>query len=265
MRSELVITSSSNPIIKLARSLHQRKIREESLLFVVEGIHNVGAAVEAGWNIHTLLYSRDLLSSPFANQLIDEQSSAGINCQSILPQLFTRIAEKENPQGLLAIVHQRNILLDELDAMKFQWGVAAISPQDPGNVGTILRTIDCVGADGLILLDGGVDPYHPAIVRASMGSFFSKPVIQASFSAFISWARSNQFTLIGSSAHAEKDYRSLSLFERPAILIIGNEQKGMTPEQTQACDLMISLPMHGQASSLNLSVAASVLLYAMLK
>lgn len=261
----MVITSSSNPLIKLARSLRQRKAREESHLFVVEGIHNVGAAVEAGWNIHSMLYARELLSSPFGERLIEEQSSAGVNCQSILPQLFETIAEKENPQGLLAIVQQRNITLDELDVKEFQWGVAAISPQDPGNVGTILRTIDCVGADGLILLDGGVDPYHPAIMRASMGSFFSKPVIQASFSEFITWVRSHQYKLIGSSAHAEIDYRSLSLIERPAMLLLGNEQKGMTPEQTQACDVMISLPMHGQASSLNLSVAAGVLLYAMLK
>ena len=265
MRSGLVITSSSNPIIKLARTLHQRKIREESRLFLVEGIHNVGAALEAGWNIHSVIYSPDLLTSPFAEKLIEEQNSAGVNCYSIPPQLFNSIAEKENPQGLLAIVHQRNQSLELVDPQKFQWGVAAISPQDPGNVGTLLRTIDCVGADGLLPLEGGVDPYHPACVRASMGSLFYKPIVQASFAEFVNWARSHNYSLIGSSAHADKDYRTLALLDRPAILILGNEQKGMAPEQMQACDLLVSLPMHGHASSLNLSVAAGVLLYAMMK
>lgn len=265
MKSEMVITSSSNPIIKLARSLRQRKIREENGLFLVEGIHNVGAAVEAGWNVSTILYSHDQLSSHFAKQLIEEQSAFGIKCQPLLPQLFDSVVEKENPQGILAIVHQQKTQLDEIKPGTFQWGVAAISPQDPGNIGTILRTIDCVGADGLFLLDGGVDAYHPSSVRASMGALFWKPVIQASFSGFVGWAHSNDYNLIGSSAHAEKDYRTLALVDRPSVLILGNEQKGMTSEQMDACDLMVSLPMHGRASSLNLSVAAGILLYAMLE
>ena len=265
MKSEMEIISKSNPIIKLARSLGQRKFRDENHLFLVEGIHNVAAAVEAGWMIHTILYSLDLLRSQFANQLIENQTTAGINCQSIIPQIFKTLAEKENPQGLLAIVHQRNTQIIELDQQKFQWAVAVISPQDPGNVGTLLRTIDCVGADGLILLDGGVDAYHPGSVRASMGSLFYKPTIQTTFSDFIHWARSHNYLLIGSSAHAEKNYRTLSLHERPSILVLGNEQKGMTAEQMQAIGLMVSLPMHGHASSLNLSVAAGVLLYAMME
>ena len=264
MKSDLIISSSSNPIIKLARSLRQRKSRDESGLFIVEGIHNVGAAVEAGWNISSILYSQDLLKSSFANQLIDEQSAKGTKCQSILAQVFNSVAEKENPQGILAIVHQRRIQLDEIDSDTFKWGIAAIQPQDPGNVGTILRTVDCVGADGLLLLDGGVDAFHPSSVRASMGALFWKPVIQASFSNFLSWAKLHGFKLIGTSTHAERDYRNLSLEERPSMLILGNEQKGMTSDQMDACDEMISLPMHGQASSLNLSVAAGILLYAML-
>ncbi|OGN72083.1 MAG: hypothetical protein A2X25_12280 [Chloroflexi bacterium GWB2_49_20] len=260
----MVITSGSNPIIKLARSLRQRKNRDENGLFLVEGIHNVGAAVEAGWIVSTILYSHDQLSSHFAKRLIEEQSALGVKCQLLLPQLFNSVAEKENPQGILAIVNQRKTQLDEIIPEKFQWGVAAISPQDPGNVGTLLRTIDCVGVDGLFLLDGGVDAYHPSSVRASMGALFWKPVIKASFSGFAGWAHTNGYKLIGSSAHAEKNYRTLRMVDRPSILILGNEQKGMTTEQMDACDLMISLPMHGQASSLNLSVAAGIILYSML-
>jgi TrmH family RNA methyltransferase len=264
MKSDL-ITSSSNPVIKLARSLRQRKNREDSGLFLVEGIHNVGAAIEAGWKVSSILYSEDLLRSSYANDLINEQINLGTRCQPTIANVFNSMAEKENPQGILAIIHQRKTRMEELNPENFSWGVAAIQPQDPGNVGTILRTIDCVGADGLFLLDGGVDAYHPTSVRASMGTLFWKPVLSASFLNFRNWAHSNDYKLIGTSAHAEKDFRTLSLEERPSILLLGNEQKGMTPEQMEACDVMISLPMHGQASSLNLSVAAGILLYAMMK
>jgi TrmH family RNA methyltransferase len=265
MNSELTITSGSNPNIKLVRSLRQRKNRDESGLFLVEGIHNVGAAVEAGWNISSILFSQDLLSSTYANELLDEQRIKGIKCQPIQPQLFSSVAEKENPQGILAVVHQRRIQLEDLRPETIQWGVAAVQPQDPGNVGTILRTIDCVGADGLFLLEGGVDAYHPSCVRASMGALFWKPVVQTTFTGFVSWAKANGYKLIGTSSQAKEDYQILTQEGRPVILILGNEQKGLTSDQMDSCDLMISLPMHGKASSLNLSVAAGVFLYAMLK
>jgi len=264
MKSDPIISSSSNPVIKLTRSLRLRKNRDDSGLFIVEGIHNVGAAVEAGWKISSILYSQEMLRSSYANQLIEGQSSQGTKCQPIQVQVFNSVAEKENPQGILAIVQQRSVKLDEIDPSNFKWGIAVIQPQDPGNVGTILRTVDCVGADGLFLLDGGVDVYHPSCVRASMGSLFWKPVIQASFSDYRDWAKSNGYKLIGTSTHAEKDYRDVALKDRPSILILGNEQKGMTSEQMEACDEMVSLPMLGQASSLNLSVAAGIFLYAML-
>jgi TrmH family RNA methyltransferase len=265
MKSDPVITSTANPTVKLVRSLSQRKNRDENGLFVVEGIHNVGAALEAGWIVSTILYSEDVLVSKFARHLIEEQKLLGNKCLPLQPMLFNSLAEKENPQGILAVVQQRKIQIENLDPEGFTWGAAVISPQDPGNVGTILRTIDCVGAAGLFILDGGVDAYHPACVRASMGSIFWKPVIMASFQEFVIWARSHDYFLIGSSAHARTDYRLISKREGPVILILGNEQKGMDPSQMETCDQVVSLPMKGHASSLNLSVAAGVLLYEMMK
>ena len=140
--------------------------------------------------------------------------------------------------------------------------MALVSPQDPGNVGTILRTIDAVGADALFLLDGGVDLYHPTCVRASMGTLFWKPVVQAGFDEFISWAKGKGMQLIGTSAHAQTDYREVGLGESPWVLVLGSEQKGLSDEQIAACDVTVSMPMRGKVSSLNLSVAAGILLYA---
>ena len=173
------------------------------------------------------------------------------------------------PRGLIALVQQKALRLEALAHGSFHWGAALVSPQDPGNVGTILRTIDAVGADGLFLLDpgpgtgGSVDPYHPTCVRASMGALFWKPVVTASFPAFMDWAKESGYRLIGSSAHATLDYRAIKDQAGPMILLLGSEQKGLTEDQKAACDLVVSMPMRGRVSSLNLAVAAGVLLYAM--
>jgi TrmH family RNA methyltransferase len=145
-------------------------------------------------------------------------------------------------------------------AQKITYSAALVSPQDPGNVGTILRTLDAVGADALFLLDGGVELYHPTVVRSSMGTIFWKPIIQTSFTEFVDWAHQGNFQLIGTSAHGDIDYQTL-VPRIPWILVLGNEQKGLSIEQINACDVAVSLPMKGRVSSLNLAVAAGVLLY----
>jgi len=260
-----LISSHANPLIKQIRSLHQKKGREETGLFLVEGIHLVGDAVEAGWDLDALVYAPDLLTSDFAHHLVDEQSRRGGRCAALTRHLFTAIAEKDNPQGILAIVHQRRVPLKNVTPESIAFGVAAVSPQDPGNVGTILRTLEAVGADGLFLLDGGVELYHPSVVRASMGTLFRMLVIQASFDEFMQWRAKNGYQLVGSSAHAEADYREFRLGIKPTILLLGNEQKGLSPEQIAACDVVVSITMKGRGSSLNLAVAAGVLLYHMME
>ena len=251
------ITSLSNPLVKQARALRQRKARGESGLFLAEGIHHVGEAVAANWDIDAIIYAPEILTSDFGRELTS-RAALQTKLQPVSAQVMESLAEKDNPQGILAIVHQKRTRLDELASIRS--GVAVVSPQDPGNVGTILRTLDAVGADVLFLLDGGVDLYHPTSVRASMGTLFSKPVIQTSFAEFIKWKRRNTVQLIGTSAHADSDYRNFQP-KSPWILLLGSEQKGLSAEQMAACDTRVSLPMRGRASSLNLAVAAGVLLY----
>jgi RNA methyltransferase, TrmH family len=259
------ITSSSNPLVKQIRSLRQRKGRDETGLFLVEGIHHVGEAIEAGWGIDVLVYSPDQLTSDFARGLVEEQSQRGMRCAAVTPSLFTAIAEKDNPQGILAVVRQQHPGLQETSVEAFRTAVALVSPQDPGNVGTILRTLDATGADVLFLLDGGVDPYHPSCIRASMGTIFWKPIIQTSFDEFGKWVRKNGFQLIGSSAHTTTDTQAFQREAKPVILLLGNEQKGLSKEQLNACDASLALPMRGRVSSLNLAVAAGILLYTIME
>jgi TrmH family RNA methyltransferase len=259
------ITSHSNPFIKQIRALRQRKGRNENGLFLVEGIHHVGEASAAGWEIEALVYAPDQLTSEFARHLLDEQTQRGVRCVALPPILFSTITEKDNPQGILAVVRQRHLTLEDVNREDVKNGVALVSPQDPGNVGTILRSMDATGADGLFLLDGGADPYHPSTVRASMGTIFWKPIVQDTFEHFTAWKGMNGYELIGASAHATIDFRTFVRGKQPMILLLGNEQKGLSQEQITACEVTLSMPMKGRVSSLNLAVAAGILLYAIMQ
>jgi TrmH family RNA methyltransferase len=250
-----LITSLNHPLIKQARALHQKKARQKSGLFLVEGIHPVGEVVEAGWEVEMVLYAPDMLKSGFAHDLI---AHLGTKPQPVSARVMDSLADKDNPQGILAVVRQRPTRLESMQEVRS--GVALLAPQDPGNVGTILRTMDAVDADVLFLLNGGVELYHPTVVRSSMGTIFWKPLIQTSFEEFVKWARTKNYQLIGTTARGDVDYQTL-VPQIPWILVMGNEQKGLSTEQTNVCDVAISLPMKGRISSLNLAVAAGVLLY----
>lgn len=257
-----IITSTTNPQVKLARSLRQKKARIETGLFLVEGIHHVGEVIAAGWDVESVLYAPELLTSEFGRDLISRITPKP---QPVSAQVMESLADKENPQGILAIVQQRRMPVSGLrEASPRDQSpsvcVALVSPQDPGNVGTILRTLDAVGADALFLLDGGVELFHPTVVRSSMGTMFWKPVVEASFDEFVAWTRSGRYQLIGTSAHGDLEYQTF-VPDSPWMLILGNEQKGLSAEQIKACDVTVSLPMKGRVSSLNLAVAAGVLLY----
>lgn len=252
-----LITSLSNPLIKQARALRQKKARLASGMFLVEGIHHVGGALEAGWEVEAILYAPDLLTSSYGRDLI---ASLGLKAQPVSSQVMESLADKDNPQGILAIVRQRQMTELQSSAPQIRRAVALVSPQDPGNVGTILRTLDAVRADALFLLDGGVELYHPTVVRSSMGTIFWTPVMETSFEDFVAWARAQGHQLIGTSARGDVDYQTL-VPQIPWILVLGNEQKGLSTEQSNACDVAVSIPMRGRVSSLNLAVAAGVLLY----
>jgi TrmH family RNA methyltransferase len=258
------ITSHSNPRIKQARALRQRKQRDAAGLFLVEGLFHIGEALAARAAIEYLCYAPDLLDGAFARQLIDRAVAEGLACYETTADILASIAEKENPQGVIAVARQQRVKLDDLTPQNFPWGVAIVAPQDPGNVGTILRTIDAVGASGLILLDSGVDPYHPTAVRASLGSIFWYPIVSASFTEWSQWAQRQGYHIYGTSAKASVDYKAVEAYERPLIVLLGSEREGLSREQAAVCDQLVRLPMRGHASSLNLAVAAGVVLYAVL-
>jgi RNA methyltransferase, TrmH family len=262
------LTSRNNPKIKLVHQLlRQRKERERSGLFVAEGIRHIGEAVAAHARVEYICYAPGILTSEFAYKLIDEQSQHGIPCFAVEDDTFTGMAGKDNPQGILAVIHMPQFQLDKLSVKDLAWSVALVAPQDPGNIGAILRTIDAVGASGLLLLDDPgndqycADPYHPSSVRASMGSIFWYPLVSANFSDFVGWVRGNGVRVYGTSAHAAQDYRQVERFDQPLVVLMGSEREGLTPEQSAVCDVMLKIPMQGRVTSLNLAVATGIMLY----
>ena len=263
------LTSRNNPRIKLVHQLlSQRKQRDLSGLFVVEGIRHVGEACAAKANLEYICYAPDMLTSDFALQTVQQQSDLGIPCVAVEKDTFTALASKDNPQGILAVVHKPVLQLDSLSAGNFKWVVALVAPQDPGNIGSILRTIDAVGASGLLLLDDPTnnqfcaDPFHPSSVRSSMGAIFWYPVVSTTFSSFVQWAHAQRYHIYGTSAHASVDYRSSKQYASPLILLMGSEREGLTATQSEVCDAMVKIPMHGRVTSLNLAIATGVMLYA---
>ncbi len=222
--------------------------------------------MEAGWRLEVVLYAPERLRSEFGLQLVSQLQTAGVRCQPVSAAVFESLAEKDNPQGIAALARQRAAsLADVFEAgrlARLPLFAALVSPQDPGNIGAVLRTLDAVGGAGLFLLDGGADPFQPACVRASMGTLFHVPFAQAGFDEFASWAVSRGLRLVGTSSRATTDYRQVRLENRPTVIVLGSEQKGLSAGQLAACAERVSLPMRGKVSSLNLAVAAGIFLYA---
>ncbi len=258
-----MITSLRNPRIKQARSLRQRKVRRESGLFLVEGIRQVGDAIRSGFEIVDLFYAPDILTSEFAYRLLEEARQRCLEAAPVSPQVFASLTEKQHPQGILAIARWPRRTLEKFSPRNAPWVVALVAPQDPGNIGTILRTMDAVGADALLLLEGGADPTHPTAVRASMGALFWIPVVQTDFAAFAAWSERHGYAVYGTSAHGTAGLEALRAAQPPLVLLLGSERTGLSAEQRAVCRQTVRLPMQGHVSSLNLGVAAGVCLYAL--
>jgi RNA methyltransferase, TrmH family len=269
MHLMLTITGHSNPKIKQLRALRRRKERDETGLCVVEGLFHIGEALAAfvagvGPPIEYICYAPDLLAGEFGHRLVAQSEEMRIPTYRTSAEILAGAADKENPQGMLAVARQRRIRLADISPAELSWAVALVTPQDPGNVGTILRTIDAVGASGLILLGNGVDPYHPTALRAAMGTTFWRPVVKGTFEEFAAWSQHHNYHIYGTSAHGRTDYRAAH-FEKPLILLMGSEREGLTSEQRALCHALLRLPMHGRAGSLNLAVATGIFLYQILE
>lgn len=256
-----MITSHQNPLIKKVKRLRHKKYRRQEKAFFVEGLRVVLTAVEQHAPIQTLIYAPDLLTSEIARQVIEEQEKVGLSCAAVSGEVFAAISNRDNPAGLGAIIESAWDDLDSLTVQTADLWLALVEIGDPGNLGTILRTADSFGVAGVIIVGSSVDPFHPTAVKASMGTLFTLPVVQVDqISDLLQWANKNNIQTIATSAKAKQSIRQTAV-KYPALLLLGSEGEGLPPDILAAAGLQITIPMHGTATSLNLAVAAGILMY----
>ena len=241
------ISSASNERIKLIRRLATSKGRRESGLYFVEGIRLVVEAVQAQANIEFLLTAPGLLTSQFALDLVQKAQASGITCLELTDSLFRRVANKEGPQGIAAVVHQEAASLDE-DFPSTLAYIVLDQIQDPGNLGTILRTADAVGSHGIILLGNCTDPYHPNCIRASMGAIFNQRVVHADVDSLAVWKQGKTLTMTGVAGGDGRNYQA-HIYDSPALICLGSEQHGLSPDLKSLCDEIVFIPMVGRSDS----------------
>ncbi len=256
-----VITSAANPVIKRVRLLADRRHRRRESAFVVQGIQPVWQAVEAGADVEVLIVAPDLLRHPGAAAMVAAREAAGVRVARLSAELFGRIADRDGPSGLAAIVRSAPSALADLHAGAGAVFAALHQVGNPGNLGTIVRTASAAGAAGVILIGPSADPSDPAAVKASMGALFTMPVATAASAAeFLDWAAGGDLTVVAASGRASVSCWDAAL-SPPLALLLGSEGTGLPDDLLAAADLRVAIPMTGTVESLNLAVAAGILLY----
>lgn len=254
------ITAFSNPLIKEVRSLRDKRHRRETGLFLAEGLRILAEAREAGRLPRHLFFTTASAAHPIVDGLIAEVEAAGGEAIETTADLLSKLSGKDNPQAVVGVFAQFAQPLADLDRSRSPIWLVAERLRDPGNLGTILRTGDAVGAGGLILIGACVDPFSVEAVRASMGALFTVPIAHAEWNDFLAWLRAGPGQLVGLSLDGETGYREPH-YAAPCFLLTGNEAQGMPPDYEAACDLRVRIPMHGKADSLNAAVATAVMAY----
>lgn len=263
----LKVTSLANPLVKDIRALHGKKHRDETGLFVAEGQKLVRDAVEGGWPIHMLAYAAANAGEEQIGVLAARTKAGGGAVLEVSAQVLEKITRRENPQNVVGVFRQHfapEAAIGRADAGGGIW-VALDRVRDPGNLGTLIRTADAAGLAGVALVGACCDPFALETVRASMGSIFHVPVARSSEDGLIALARRHGARLVGTHLSAATiDYRAAD-YRKPLILLMGNEQQGLTEKLAAACSELVRIPMREGADSLNLAVSAGIVIYEALR
>jgi TrmH family RNA methyltransferase len=256
-----VVTSLANPTVKAVRALHLRKERDETGLFVAEGLKNVTEGVELGHAPRILLYGKDAGGHPLLKRAVQATLAATGEVIEVTHDILAKVSRRDNPQAVVGVFAQRFRPLAEIDPKAAACFVALHRVRDPGNLGTIVRTADAAGCGGVILVGECCDPYSVEAVRATMGSIFAVPLTRCTEAEFADWRTGWPGSAVGALLTATVEHRAAD-YRKPALILMGNEQQGLPPEMAALCDVAVKIPMRGRADSLNLSVATGIMIYA---
>lgn len=254
-----VITSSSNPLIKEVERLKQKKYRNEAKTFVIEGMRAVGE-ISSEWNIQKLFVEEN---NQAADELAQEISLKAGEVYEVPVSLLQKMSDTEHPQGILAVVEQKQVALDELVLPSKPVVLVLDGVRDPGNLGTIIRTADAAGIAAVILLEGCVDLFSPKVIRGTMGSIFHLPLVaEVTTETFIQWAKKAKIDIL--CTNLAENSKSIFAIENPKqgmAIVIGSEAEGVSERLVAESKENIIIPMPGKAESLNAGVAAGIILF----
>lgn len=259
----LTITGFSNPAVKAARALREKKFRRRERRFLAEGLRILTEAREAGHVPQRLWLVAGRDPHPLIDALIDAVWAGGGEVIETSRDIMAKLSGKDNPQALVGEFADIDVSLSALDRAAAPIWLVAQAMRDPGNLGTMLRTGDAVGAGGLILIDDCTDPFSVEAVRASMGAIFTQSVTLCRWDEFLTWLRAGPGLLVGTSLNTELDYQA-PRYTAPTFILTGNESQGLPLDYEPACDLLVKMPMRGKADSLNAAVATAVMAYEVL-
>ncbi len=255
------VTSLANPLVKDIKALALKKFRDQQNAFMAEGLKLVIDALDLGWTIKTLIFAKSALGNAAVEKIAARTVALGGDVLEVSEKVLTAITRRDNPQAVVGVFSQRFVPLKDIRPKGNDVWVALDRVRDPGNLGTVIRTVDAVGAKGVILVGETTDPFSLETVRATMGSIFAVPVAKTNPEAFLAWRKDFAGTVAGTHLKGAVDYRSVDFGNRPVLLVMGNEQQGLPDNLADACDKLLRIPQAGRADSLNLAVATGVMLF----
>lgn len=255
------VTSLSNPLVKDIKALALKKFRERENAFLAEGLKLVLDALEAGWTIRFFIFAKSGRGNAAVEKAAARTVAAGGTVLEVSEKVLSSITRRDNPQMVAGVFEQRFRPLKDIRPAQGEVYVALDRVRDPGNLGTIIRTADAVGAKGVVLVGDCTDPFSIETVRATMGSLFAVPLSRADEASFLAWRREFGGLAVGTHLKGSVDYRTVDYANKPVLLMMGNEQQGLPESLAAACDRLVRIPQAGQADSLNLAVATGVMLY----
>ncbi|MEM8504653.1 MAG: RNA methyltransferase [Cyanobacteria bacterium P01_D01_bin.1] len=255
-----MLTSLQNQTVKQLRKLQQPKERKKQAALLLEGTNLIEAACEVHYPLQTLCFTEDWQAR---NELICERAIAlSTQAELVSPEVIKSIASTVSPDGVLAAAPRRNVWGSELSKPKdaVSLGVILETIQDPGNLGTIIRTAAGAGSDGLWLSHDSVDLDHPKVLRASAGQWFRTPMAAVDVIEQVKTLKENNVQIVATTAATELDYWQLDLCQ-PTVFLLGNEGAGLSDDLMASASVTVKIPVVSEVESLNVAISTALLLY----
>ncbi len=261
---DLIISSAQNSRIKNVVKMRDRRGRDKQGQYIIEGYRALSRGLKHGLKLTELYHCPEYFLGSNEQALIEEHREQGANIIQVTKQVFDKMAYRDRPEGLLGIAPQVHRGLDDIELAETPFLLVAEAIEKPGNLGTILRSADATGTDALIVCDRCTDIFNPNVVRASTGCIFSVPTMEDSSENVIKWLRENNIKILAATPHTTNMYTDVDM-TGPIAIAVGTEQYGLSDKWMKEADIKVKIPMMGEADSLNVATATTILMYEVLR